>query len=89
MTLLTTAVPVTACPRCGKNNNMATAAFDPNSVPTEGDLSVCAYCKNIAVFRADQTLRAMTPREWATLPAEERKQLEAAQATLDQIGPPP
>jgi hypothetical protein len=80
-------VPPTICPSCGKRLDGAT---DPltKATPKEGDVSVCAYCQNIAVFRADQTLRAMTAREWAEMPATCRKQLEAIQLAIDQFPPP-
>jgi len=80
-------VPATMCAACGKRLDGATSTFRPG-LPSEGDISVCAYCQNIAVYRADQTLRPMTAREWAALPAPMRSELETIKAAIDRTPHP-
>jgi hypothetical protein len=79
--IVSTDVPATMCAACGERLDGATSTFHPG-LPSEGDVSVCAYCHNIAVYRADQTLRPMTAREWAALPAYVRRELEAIKAHI-------
>lgn len=64
---MTEPVPVTFCEGCGARNNSATVTDNSSSVPTEGDVSICAYCGMAGVYRADQTVRPMTAREWDAL----------------------
>jgi len=78
-----TEVPPTMCPSCGRRLDGATDIEFNGDVPSEGDVSVCSYCQNISVFRADQTLRPMTAREWVAMPAADRRKLEFAKLVLD------
>jgi hypothetical protein len=78
-------LPVSYCDDCGAELD---GAFDANltgHMPKEGDYSVCIECGNPMVFRADQTLRAMTQREWDALKAEERREFARLQAGVDAV----
>ena len=86
---MTATLPPTICPSCGARLDASTDTDFKGSVPSEGDISVCGYCQNIAVFRADQTLRPMTAREWAAMSPDERQQLERVKLALDRVGSPP
>lgn len=80
--IISSEVPPTMCAACGERLDGATSTFRPG-LPSEGDISVCCYCQNIAVFRADQTLRPMTAREWAALPQPMRGELEKIKTSID------
>jgi hypothetical protein len=82
-------IPASICPSCGARLDDFTAIDFDGSVPSEGDVSVCCHCQNISVYRADQTLRPMTPREWVAMKPEDRRKLEVAKLALDRIGVPP
>jgi hypothetical protein len=82
-------VPVTYCSSCEEPLDAATVADSTHAIPAEGDISICAYCGNISVYRADQTLRPITAREWATMPTETREQLWRARHALDTVRPAP
>jgi hypothetical protein len=69
---------VTICPHCLARLDASTPAFDPGSVPKEGDVSVCVYCATVLVFRADQTLRPMTRIESYKLTHDEMEGLRRA-----------
>ena len=85
--IISSSVPVTVCPACGQRLECATSTFRPG-LPSEGDISVCAYCQNIAVYRADQTLRPMTAREWGALSPPMRRELEHIKAAIDRTPRP-
>lgn len=56
----------TSCPSCGYLVDAASSVPADGLTPKEGDFSVCACCHGVAVFRADQTLRAPTDAELAS-----------------------
>lgn len=41
------------CPACGSPNDGQTNPKEEESVPSDGDLSICLYCGHPAVFVAD------------------------------------
>ena len=51
------------CLVCGELLDGATATDDGPDTPRPGDLSVCFYCSNIAVFESDLSLRPATAEE--------------------------
>jgi hypothetical protein len=65
---MTTRVPETNCPACGKAFNAATAAVG-DAVPKPGDWTLCIECGVVLTF--DPTLR---PR---ALTADEKREAEA------------
>ena len=75
-------LPLSHCTDCGTELNGAFDTRAGHHVPKEGDLSVCIQCGNPMVYRADQTLRAMTALEWAVLKREQRMEVEHAQAQV-------
>ena len=82
-------LPPTMCPSCEKRLDDATDSKLSGAVPCEGDIGVCSYCRHVLVYRADQTMRTMTPREFSNLPIGVRAQLHRVGAVLSQVGPPP
>lgn len=76
-------LPRSDCPKCGVSLDGSTPAFHVRVDPVEGDFSICAYCGNIAVYRADQTLRPVTATDLANLTSEERASLERAQSVME------
>ena len=66
-------VPGTPCDGCGATLDATVNASDPSITPREGDVSICFYCRRVAVYRADQTLRRMTLPEWGKLNEETRR----------------
>lgn len=56
------------CPYCGEVNDCASGLFEPESVPSAGDVSICLHCAGVTIYNADLTVRV--PAE------EERLQLE-------------
>jgi hypothetical protein len=78
-------VPTSYCADCGKELDGATYTAAPGHVPKEGDFSVCIYCGCAMVYRADQTLRALTAIEWAALKDDERATLDRYQDTVQRL----
>jgi hypothetical protein len=60
-----TRTPATICEKCGHTLDAATPA-EPGNTPKEGDFSVCVGCGEPYAFRADLTLRRLSPRELNT-----------------------
>ncbi len=71
-------VPVTRCAGCDAPCDAATVADSTHPLPVEGDLSICAYCGAVGIYRADQTIRPITPQEWARMDPGQRRQIEGA-----------
>lgn len=69
------------CPTCAADLSGATSTEGDNT-PSAGDLSVCAYCAALLVFRADLTLREIDLDELAALDDEELTKLGRAQAMV-------
>jgi len=45
----------TDCPHCGRNLNAASIASEnPRAAPSQGDFSVCFYCRTFLRFGADR-----------------------------------
>lgn len=63
-----------SCPFCGRVNTMADNGHD--SIPQDGDLSMCWKCGEFGVFNADGTVRKPTPSETAEI--EEDPAVQAA-----------
>jgi hypothetical protein len=78
-------LPLSYCTACDHELDGATYAGQGGRVPTEGDYTVCIYCGNAMVYRADQTLRAVTLSEWVHLKAHERAAIERAQAVVARL----
>lgn len=63
------------CPYCDHDNNAATSVDSPDSkiLPGKGDVSICLYCANIAVFTGDGfAVRRPTEAEHNFLMADEQ-----------------
>jgi hypothetical protein len=78
-------LPLSHCTACGYPLNGAFDTEGDRHVPKEGDFSICIECGAVMVYRADQTLRAMTTREWGRLKADERQEIERAQSLIDTV----
>lgn len=39
------------CPNCNKSTDAATGVTDEKATPSDGDLSICAYCCTGLIFR--------------------------------------
>lgn len=69
----------TVCPNCDKSLNAATAVNN-HAQPEPGDVSVCAYCSHLLVYKEDLTVRQMDMRtEFMDLEEEVRLDLLTAQ----------
>jgi hypothetical protein len=53
----TPCVPPSRCPECGALNDAASVIGELYARPHSGDASICAYCRHVAVFNEDLTLR--------------------------------
>lgn len=85
MTLTYTRVPPTCCESCGSPLDAATSTDTSNSVPKEGDVSICIVCLAVSIYRADQTMRPVTDNEWIAFTAEERREIQRAQDVLKKV----
>lgn len=57
-----------ACLNCGELNDRATQLVkeqESAAGPKAGDVSICAYCGHVAIFKADGSLRELTADEAA------------------------
>jgi hypothetical protein len=70
------------CPFCGQRLDASAAVSDPESVPSAGDLTVCIMCASPLAYDAGLKLRALSPAEVATLPADVQAHLRLAQRTV-------
>lgn len=61
-----TFTPKSKCPGCKRH--IDAAAHGEDFIPKVNDISICAYCQTILVFKEDLTLRAMSDKEWDSLP---------------------
>jgi hypothetical protein len=52
----------TTCPYCGRENDSHASTDDPNSKPSEGDVSICYKCRNIGIF-TEEGVRKASPEE--------------------------
>lgn len=78
-------LPLSHCTQCDAELDGGYDSSGEGSVPKEADISVCINCGNVMVYRADQTLRKMTAKEWATLEPDDRRQIERAQAVAEKL----
>lgn len=69
-------VAATACLLCGQQADGASDVANTDEAPSEGDISVCLYCGNVAAFDKELKLRAATPEELATLDDEQKAQID-------------
>lgn len=81
--MVDTLVPTTICEGCGAPNNGA--AGPDQAVPKKGDYSVCAYCGQWGIYRADQTVRLMTTRDIDAIDDETRVILTMFQRAADKL----
>jgi hypothetical protein len=82
--------PAAVCPWCDHKLDGYTAvggARGDDPVPREGDFSLCVNCRQVLVFRADQTVRKCTDKEakeftrwWKAHKRELRRKMGAARA---------
>jgi hypothetical protein len=72
------------CPHCGRGADGVTDPFE-EEVPKPGDISICVYCRDVAVFQGDLSLRKMTEEEVAGMEPELTKQLEEARHLLKRV----
>jgi hypothetical protein len=75
-------VPTHCCVECGEPNDCARPMED-GTVPSEGSISICLYCRHIAIYRADQSLREPTDDELIEI--SQRKDVKEAMKILGQI----
>lgn len=55
------------CAHCGKTLDDATNPMEPDSIPGEGDLSICLYCHHITIFESGGTRREVSRDEFADI----------------------
>ena len=58
--------PLARCPNCGYLLDGYTSVGGDRgdeAIPRDGDFSICASCKHLLVFRADQTVRTAGEKE--------------------------
>lgn len=63
-------IPLNLCLKCGAAIDAASAPGAPRAEPKDGDASLCMYCGDAMIFRADGSLRPPTPAESAQLDAD-------------------
>lgn len=63
---MTSRQPSCACIACGKDLDAATGVTKAGG-PKSGDVSICLYCGNIAIFGKHRRLRPPTDAEMATI----------------------
>ena len=64
------------CPRCKRIQTAAADIYDKDAIPIPGDVSVCLYCQEVAVFGDDLILREPTEDEIAEWPLAEIARLQ-------------
>lgn len=66
----TSRVPEHRCPVCHRRMDATTSVSElPEfALPKAGDISICAYCRTVNVFREDGSLRVATSLECEQLP---------------------
>lgn len=77
----TTEMPKSACITCGAKFTVASDVQGDNS-PVTGDVSVCLYCGEIAIFDERMMLRSITESEICELPLIILQQLQAARSEI-------
>ena len=73
------------CPKCGKVMDAATSVLHDPTQPKAGDISICLYCRNVAEFTADLTLRTLTNSDIAKLKPEHRAIIALTQIQLEEL----
>jgi len=76
--------PAGRCPACLKTLDGATHPSG-NSLPTSGDVSVCAYCSAPLIFNDDLTLRTLTIFDYAALPPDLKTRLDTLRTVAQAI----
>jgi hypothetical protein len=74
--------PAARYPNCEKKLDGFTGVGHEHT-PSPGDFTLCAYCKRLACYRDDLTLRRATQADFALLDADARESLRAAGAFVD------
>lgn len=62
---------VNSCPYCHEKLGDA-AKLTGDLVPSQGDVSVCAYCGGFLIFTEPYVVRALTDEEYEALPIAQR-----------------
>jgi hypothetical protein len=62
--------PDQVCPHCGHTLELATAASDPGSTPSPGDLTICGFCGELLRFDAELRVHELTAEERVVAEAE-------------------
>lgn len=75
--------PSNRCSRCRKPLDAATGLNAPE--PLEGSVSICFYCGNMMIFRADKALRQPEAQELADLKAELRAKQPQVLRMVEQL----
>lgn len=70
------------CPMCHAKLDGHSNPFMEDTRPSEGDLTVCAYCATSLSFGSDLQLRVLSLEEFAALSPLEREQLGTATALI-------
>lgn len=74
-------MPLHHCEKCGKPLDAATGV-NRNIAPATGDISICAYCLNVAQYAVDGIPHTMTVEDMQKLAPEERDLIARAQEVL-------
>lgn len=64
-----------SCPNCCAPLNSSTAMEEPQTSPTPGCATVCAYCGFILEYGENLSLSIMTEQVWSALSAEQKELL--------------
>lgn len=56
------------CPNCGELLQGFSTVTDEDSIPVDGDVSICLYCQAVSLFNSDLSLRAPTEQDILELP---------------------
>ena len=78
-------IPISTCPTCKYETDMATSPFHDKAQPDAGDLSVCIGCGALGQFTHDLTLIAFPPEDFSLLPIEMRKEIWRVQKAISQM----
>ena len=73
----TTEVPESACISCGKIFDVVSDVLAEN-MPIPGDVSICLYCGELAIFDKRMMLRPLKESEISAIPFMDLQRLQAA-----------
>ena len=72
---------VLCCPNCGGKNDNHTPYSDDKKGPEDGDISICAYCNQVAMFEGDKLVK-VKPSFLAGLPEKNRVEIANAHSLI-------